>query len=1802
MCAGVADGSVLTFPARRAAALAAILAAVLLPARARAETDWVLVLDRSESMTQNDPRNTRFDAQKIMVDLLAQAIDDTHRLTIIRFAGTADVVLDREAIAPASLEKIRKTISEDPPQGDTDIGAALALARKTAKPEGRAGDVHVILLSDGVQAGKIPNLHGRLEAEKKAYQELGLAVHTLLVNDLSISDAEREERRRRKLYYDDKQLQAGEDLLRDLSRRTQGRAAQIRSGVLIEDVLLELIAPHISFYREKLPPRLQTLPTDRQLFLYLSKRTRNMKLRIGSKETNVSLLEPSSNAGDFSITVSAYQQKSVVTIQPSDTARWPEWVEFLPGESGAAPEGEVFVVSNVRLTTLPGLDVEEKSGESAVKTRVLENELYPVRFNIAVDSRVSEERQRTILDVIKRSAVRVDVLDQSGKAVDSKALRGADIFQGTGSRFYFVPTQPLSGETKVKEPFSLTLRARLETDGGAAQRALVRAPDRTFVVAPSFLEWLARTHWKGAPESTSQPVPRRELEVEVGQEIRLEVVHSGKESLGDAEMYGNFGKAADSAARRLVLKDAGGVPHTFHTDWIAPPAPGEYRAKLTVKTNVVQEVSYSIRVVRDDFRPRASAAAPDASEPPPGADLGPHFTNEWVRFARIRTINYLTPEATAKRWEDSAAAPASIEILRKDPASNEWKPVRQVPVVPDERGPGGPEIAALYRGEANGLEPGEYVAAWPDERPRGADPASEPRGDRFEVRGRAYNVVMAGEDGKPLPVEAGRPTLLAGQKLIVRVIIEDAFRSAGDASIEGTLTWARKDVGAPQAAKAAPGPGGSATLEFPTTDFHTGVARLHLKTSWKSAGSDRLVEEDLQVFSRQKALGVAIEPTQEILLLGEEDAAIQFRIVAIGGQTADVQRDLRSLWLSQPANATIGESDQVYAVELKSEGEALVGEIKLPALPVGAHKLVVTSPVAKLGQDVAACFFNVKPCPFAAKLLRTALGEEPRVLLGPGQEKASSSGDGAAWLLIEASGGKDDKEAASRVVSAELLVNGRKKDVSWSPEPFKLPAVGRDAEAGGAAGGARGLVGNVVYRSEALSLEDFEGVSEVSIRFADDAGKKFHVALGKVEVVPVPMRYDVSWAEEAPEELGRGSFLRLRWTVHIQGGSREERKKAREALISSRTSFFRATPASVLKSIEVAGAPAGGSAMTAAGGEAVPFEAFIKAGSGDTSLQDRFLLEMSLGGGQPAFQKTVAIGPSRHGFLAGRLDPDGAIIPAEGVPFFAKERVRFRIEDLGGSSSGGRRIQVFAREGEPEAAGRPVAAAEARDLDWTPKREGSYRVVAEAASEGGGSGWSTEEAINVAPPLKLEWGGGDLAGAIKLDSGQKLPLSVRIVGAGLDAEMFTRLFDVRVEVKAEGGHVLAADIAPWEIDKDSPPGAVALRAFSTRPLSASAAKVRLLLVPRGAMPGGAEVLDALEFDLLRGGGSLVAIEGFEKGPSGHVTKDLQDRFTVPKGSRIRFGYRVGSSVTGGGLKDAVTAAVENADGSEKVLDVEAVYPELVVFTPYEAGRYGRHKVRLEIKGGTQLEREFEFEVTKGTTEWALIAGAIGAGGVALAGLVFLFLRAAAYGRDRSAIRDRITTRREKALAELMSLPVQSLEGTVRLSLGPRSVGPLDLNGTPSAAEVEAWVNKHFSMETTIFSDKAKNDRRMPVIRTCLAEARTRLLAETEKKLPIRATDICVREQGGSGKEGARLEAEVVHDLTHSVPGRHTILSLRLLDDGKLRVSTAAGRSVTLDRKEDFAYNGWIGKKGSQIRASVKVPGIADYSTLIIDLN
>src|SRR5262249_4671950 len=152
---------------------------------------------------------------------------------------------------------------------------------------------------------------------------------------------------------------------------------------------------------------------------------------------------------------------------------------------------------------------------------------------------------------------------------------------------------------------------------------------------------------------------------------------------------------------------------------------------------------------------------------------------------------------------------------------------------------------------------------------------------------------------------------------------------------------------------------------------------------------------------------------------------------------------------------------------------------------------------------------------------------------------------------------------------------------------------------------------------------------------------------------------------------------------------------------------------------------------------------------------------------------------------------------------------------------------------------------------------------------------------------------------------------------------------------------------------------------------------------------------------------------------------------------------------------------------------------------------------------------------------------------------------------------------------LSAEPGEALSGEVQLGLGTQSLGPLSLDGKPSREDVERWVDAHFSMETTLLPDKRKNEKRRSLVERRLTEARAQLLHETANRLPVRAADGCLRRVGeGQGRE--RRVGEVLHGGPASRrEAQKVLLSLKLLDGDRLRVSTESGRAVTLSRNEDF---------------------------------
>lgn len=1773
------------------------LVLVLLPtAGALADTDWVLVLDRSQSMIQNDPGNHRFDAQKIMVDLLANGVGETHRLTIIRFSAAAEVTLDRQVIEPGSLDEIRKVITDDPPKGDTDIGAALALARKTVGAEDRASEVRVILLSDGVQMGKKPDvLRSRLEQEKQAYQELGLAVHSIILNDFSISEQERTARRLPKRSYDDKLLHNGEDLLRDLARKTGGRVDQVSPERGIEDIILDIIAPQLSFYRQKASGRVRTLPSDRQLMVVLDRDVRRIKFRLGFREVEVDLSRQQSLSGEFTFSVNPYSNRTVVMIRPAEDVRWPEWIDLLPGSGGGAVEADVFVISNVRLSIVqgPGSASAGSQPREGLKIRVRENEIYPVLLRVDLAADITPDRARNIENTLEKCVARVRAADSngSGEIIKEAELSVADILSGTGNRLFFVPTAPRGEDAKIEQSFGLVVRASLELSGAAEERPLARAAERGFTVTPSPFEWLARKSWKGEPDGPAKATSRRAIDLDLGQELRLEVVYTGAAALGSTEILANFSRAGESSATRLVLRDAGGTPRTFRTDWIFPPEPGAYTAKVSVKSDVVQEVEYDVRVVRDDFR------AVDARYTPAGVDtakprnLGSYVEGEVIRLSRTRTIRRMTAEDTARYLEGEGAQGLKARLFRQDLSSGKWTSVQPVALSAEEPSTAAARALVDYGGQVAGLEPGDYAVLWPGASPPAKDISEDSRADLFRVVEPAFEAVLIGEDGTPLEVEEGRALHQAGKKLTLKIIPSATFPSPFSGRITGRLTWARKDVGEPQVVEAVQDSSGNYLLTFPTTDFHTGSAKLHVEMAWKGPERERLVEEDFEISSMPKALGVAVEPLSDDVLIGQRSAMIRFRVAAVGGQNLEAQRGLLSLWLSQPANVTIGESEKLYRVMLQMEQGALTGSLECPELEPGAYKLVVSSPVAKLGQDIAACFFNVRPCPFVARVVKSSSGVDQKILLEPGTSSTECEGDGALWVVFERAQTEDAGETDLQATSAELSANGRKADLEWLP-----------TDGGG-------------LRSSPTALENLDRQTELSASLTDDKGRIYDFELGTLSVEPMPLRHEVIWLRPPPQEMGRGEFSRVKAEIRIRGSLKAERVEALQTLRGSAASLLVVDPPSVLQSFEVlpdseleglkvAGSQPGDQNLF---GERLGFQAMLHVDPSDRTIRDHFTVRVRKDPSAVLESSRVSVGLATVEMGMGRpaAESEDGLLSSQGVGLFARERVRVVLKDKSAKAQPICRIDVFEPETEGAAAAEPFLSVDSATAEWTPKQPGVYRVVAELRWDAD-SGWSTEESLEVLPPLRLEWTRKVEDGTLKVDAGEHLPLFVRIrSSAPLDWESLSSLFRLRPEVLGEGGQLLAVDFSPWELERGGAVESVAVKAFTTEPLPMGAARVRVAMEPTYVPRANVVPLDVLELELVRGGGSLVVVENYDDGPENYVLQDLVSGRHIPKNSQLRFGYRTGSSVgEASRLKNRIGATVIPLDGgAAKNLGVDSTTSDLVVFTPFEASSLGRFQIKLEIKGErTQLRQAPEFEVVRSLGDWAFLGVQLAAVGAALVGLVFLGRLYKGYLKDRQMVQERVQTRKEKALADLETEPTARLLGEARINVSGKALGPVDLDGTPSLSEVSAWVDKHFSMENALFADSHTNERRAGLIQSCLTEARTQLLAETERRLPVRGADICVSEVPTGSNGGSRPVARVFHDnLGGEHEGYRTVLCVRLLEGGKIRIATTSGRSVTVARDEDLAYNGWIGKKGDQIRASVKVPGIADYSTLTIDL-
>ncbi|MCR8644712.1 VWA domain-containing protein [Paenibacillus sp. N1-5-1-14] len=110
--------------------------------------DYIVILDKSESMRESDPGKQSIKAAQSLIEKL----DDTNRVALYTFNEETQLIfpLTRTADASTKSELVHKLSAMEEPIGKTDIGKALTTAMDDLKKDGAAGhSVAVILISDG---------------------------------------------------------------------------------------------------------------------------------------------------------------------------------------------------------------------------------------------------------------------------------------------------------------------------------------------------------------------------------------------------------------------------------------------------------------------------------------------------------------------------------------------------------------------------------------------------------------------------------------------------------------------------------------------------------------------------------------------------------------------------------------------------------------------------------------------------------------------------------------------------------------------------------------------------------------------------------------------------------------------------------------------------------------------------------------------------------------------------------------------------------------------------------------------------------------------------------------------------------------------------------------------------------------------------------------------------------------------------------------------------------------------------------------------------------------------------------------------------------------------------------------------------------------------------------------------------------------------------------------------------------------------------------------------------------------------
>ncbi len=143
-----------------------------------------LVIDSSESMSNNDPNKVRIEAAKRTIDLLS----DSDQVCVVQFSDEANVLLPlRQVGGESSRDEIYSTINDIGNKGYTDLKGGLEKAQIELSKADPGKKKMVLLLSDGMpdlpyltQDSKLmADYMAELDQDIGTFKNMGLGVHCI---------------------------------------------------------------------------------------------------------------------------------------------------------------------------------------------------------------------------------------------------------------------------------------------------------------------------------------------------------------------------------------------------------------------------------------------------------------------------------------------------------------------------------------------------------------------------------------------------------------------------------------------------------------------------------------------------------------------------------------------------------------------------------------------------------------------------------------------------------------------------------------------------------------------------------------------------------------------------------------------------------------------------------------------------------------------------------------------------------------------------------------------------------------------------------------------------------------------------------------------------------------------------------------------------------------------------------------------------------------------------------------------------------------------------------------------------------------------------------------------------------------------------------------------------------------------------------------------------------------------------------------------------------------------------------------